>query len=197
MARWEPNARERLGRAALDLFVERGYEATTVAEIADRAGLTKSTFFRYYADKRDVLSAGQDVLMEAFGDAIRKAPAETTTVGCIALALDAAAAAFTPDRHDIAPKRRAVVAANSELQERELLKSALLTSTMAEALLERGVEKMTAQLAAELAILAFGITYARWSEPENQQPYADIARVVLGELQERAAALGADTFDSV
>jgi AcrR family transcriptional regulator len=197
MARWEPNARERLGRAALDLFVERGYEATTVAEIADRAGLTKSTFFRYYADKRDVLSAGQDVLMEAFGDAIRKAPAETTTVGCIALALDAAAAAFTPDRHDIAPKRRAVVAANSELQERELLKSALLTSTMAEALLERGAEKMTAQLAAELAILAFGITYARWSEPENQQPYADIARVVLGELQERAAALGADTFDSV
>ena len=190
MSRWEPNARERLARAALELFVERGYEATTVAEIADRAGLTKSTFFRYFADKREVLSAGQDVLTEAFGDAIRKRPPETTIIGCIAAALDAASAAFTPDRHDFALRRRAVLEANSELHERELLKRALLTSTMADALLERGADEMTAHLAADLGVLALGITYTRWAEPENQQPFADIARIVLAELQDCAAALG-------
>src|SRR5580704_8394075 len=124
MARWEPNARERLERAALALFTEHGFDATTVAEIADRAGLTKSTFFRYFADKREVLSAGQDVLTEAFGDAIRKRPPETTITGCIATALEAASAAFTPDRHQFASQRRAVLEANSELQERELLKRA-------------------------------------------------------------------------
>ena len=69
MARWEPNARERLERAALALFTERGFDATTVAEIADRAGLTKSTFFRHFADKREVLFGGQDLLVQLFSDA--------------------------------------------------------------------------------------------------------------------------------
>src|SRR5438270_53533 len=113
MARWEPNARERLERAALALFVEHGYDATTVAEIADRAGLTKSTFFRHFADKREVLFGGQDILAGLFSDAIRAAPPSATTVECLAAALGSAAAAFTPDRHDLAPQRRAVIAANS------------------------------------------------------------------------------------
>jgi hypothetical protein len=106
MARWEPNARQRLERAALALFTEHGYDATTVAEIADRAGLTKSTFFRHFADKREVLFGGQDLLTELFTEAIRTAPPSATTADCLAAALQAAAAAFTPDRHDLAPQRR-------------------------------------------------------------------------------------------
>ena len=124
MARWEPNARERLERAALALFTEHGFDATTVAEIADRAGLTKSTFFRHFADKREVLFGGQDMLVQFFSDGIRTAPPSATTAECLAAALEAAAVAFTPERHDLAPQRRAVIAANSELQERELLKRA-------------------------------------------------------------------------
>src|SRR5215475_15901747 len=89
MSRWEPNARERLERAALDLFAEQGYDATTVAGIADRAGLTKSTFFRHFADKREVLFGGQDMLVSAFSDAIRAAPSSATTIECIAGALAA------------------------------------------------------------------------------------------------------------
>ena len=192
MARWEPNARERLERAALALFIEHGYDATTVAEIADRAGLTKSTFFRHYADKREVLFGGQDMLAELISDAIRAAPPSATTADCLAAALQAVAAAFTPDRHDLAPQRRAVIAANSELQERELLKRARLASAMAEALRARGADEPTARLASEVGVLAFSTAYARWAAPDSQQPFPEIAAAALRDLQARAATLGAD-----
>jgi AcrR family transcriptional regulator len=192
MGRWEPNARERLERAALALFAGHGYDATTVAEIADRAGLTKSTFFRHFADKREVLFGGQDMLAELFSDAIRAAPPAATTAGCLAAALESAAAAFTPDRHDLAPQRRAVIAANSELQERELLKRARLASAMADALRARGADDVAARLAAEMGVLAFSTAYARWAAPGNPQPFSTIAHAALRDLQARATTLGAD-----
>jgi hypothetical protein len=77
-----------------------------------------------------VLFGGRDVMAERFADAIRTAPPEATTAGCLATALESAAAAFTPDRHDLAGQRRAVIAAHSELQERELLKQARPGSAM-------------------------------------------------------------------
>ena len=193
MGRWEPNARERLERAALALFVEHGYDATTVAQIADRAGLTKSTFFRHFADKREVLFGGQDMLAELFSDAVRTAPPSATTAGCLAAALESAAVAFTPDRHDLAPQRRAVIAANSELQERQLLKRARLASAMADALRVRGADDTTARLAAEMGVLAFSTAYARWAAPDNRQPFTEIAHAALRDLQARATTLGTDT----
>jgi AcrR family transcriptional regulator len=192
MGRWEPNARERLERAALALFVERGYDDTTVAEIADRAGLTKSTFFRHFADKREVLFGGQDMLASLFSDAISAAPSSATTVDCLAAALESATAAFTPERHDLAPQRRAVIAANSELQERELLKRARFAAAIAEALRLRGADDTTARLAAEMGALAFSTAYARWAAPENRQPFIEIARAALRDLQARATTLGTD-----
>jgi AcrR family transcriptional regulator len=191
MARWEPNARERLERAALALFAEHGYDATTVAEIADRAGLTKSTFFRHFADKREVLFGGQDMLANLFSDAIRTAPPVATAADCLAAALEAAAVAFTPDRHDLAPQRRAVIAAHSELQERELLKRARLAAAMADALRARGADDVAARLAAEIGVLAFSTAYARWAAPENQQPFTQIAHAALRDLQASATTLGA------
>ncbi|HTS97874.1 MAG TPA: helix-turn-helix domain-containing protein [Streptosporangiaceae bacterium] len=192
MARWEPNARERLERAALALFAEHGYDATTVAEIADRAGLTKSTFFRHFTDKREVLFGGRDLLAELFSAAIRTAPPSATAGDCLAAALQAAAVAFTPERRDLAPQRQAVIAANSELQERELLKRARLGSVMADALCARGADDTTARLAAQIGVLAFSTAYARWAAPGNRQPFSDIAREALRDLQARATALGAD-----
>jgi AcrR family transcriptional regulator len=192
MGRWEPNARQRLERAALALFTERGYDDTTVAEIADRAGLTKSTFFRHFADKREVLFGGQDLLAKVFSDAIQAAPPAATTVDCLAAALESAAVAFTPDRHELAPQRRAVIAANSELQERELLKRARLASVLTEALRARGTDETTARLAAEVGVLAFSTAYARWAAPDNRgQPFAEIARAALCDLQARVVTLGA------
>ncbi|WP_113702939.1 TetR/AcrR family transcriptional regulator [Nonomuraea lactucae] len=192
MGRWEPNARERLERAALALFVERGYDATTVAEIADRAGLTKSTFFRHFADKREVMFGGPDALAELFSDAIRTAPPSTAIAGCLAAALESVAAAFTPDRHDLAGQRRTLIATSSELRERELLKLARLGSAMADALRARGADDTTARLAAEVGVLAFSTAFARWAAPENRQPFIEIAHAALRDLQAAATALGAD-----
>ncbi len=63
----------RLERAALELYLENGYDQTTVAEIAGRAGLTERTFFRHFTDKREVLFRG-DELAQAMADAIDSAP---------------------------------------------------------------------------------------------------------------------------
>src|SRR5690348_7759176 len=92
VARWEPNASGRLREAALDLYTERGYEQTTVAEIAERAGLTARTFFRYFADKREVLFAGSADLQARLVQALREAPDSASPMAAVAAALDAAAA---------------------------------------------------------------------------------------------------------
>ena len=127
VGRWQPNARERLVRAGLELFLERGYDSVTVAEIAERAGLTKRTFFRHLADKREVLFLGEDVLARLMADAIADAPESATPMAAIAAALEAAATAFPSERPDIALQRQTVIASNSNLQERESLKRATLT----------------------------------------------------------------------
>ena len=112
MGRWEPDARQRLVRAALELFSEQGYDNTTVAQIAKRAGLTKSTFFRHFPDKREVLFVGQDTLSRLLAAGIAAAPSAATPLEAVAEALDAASVAFTPDRREFGPKRRAVIAGN-------------------------------------------------------------------------------------
>jgi AcrR family transcriptional regulator len=191
MGRWEPNTRERLERAALALFAEHGYDATTVAEIADRAGLTKSTFFRHFADKREVLFGGQEPMADRFAEAIRTAPPEATTTDCLAAAIGTAAPYFTPERHDLAVQRRSAIVANCDLEERQLLKRARLSDAVTGALLGRGADETTARLAAEMGILAFGTAYARWAEPDNERPYLEIAHEVLADLRTCAAMLGA------
>jgi DnaJ-domain-containing protein 1 len=133
------------------------------------------------------------MLASLFSDAIRAAPSSATTVDCLAAALESAATvAFTQDRHDLAPQRRAVIAANSELQERELLKRARFAAAIAEALRLRGADDTTARLAAEMGALAFSTAYARWAAPENRQPFIEIARAALRDLQARATTLGTD-----
>ncbi len=87
MSRWEPNARGRLEQAALELYVERGFEQTTVAEIAERAGLTERTFFRHFADKREVLFAGAGTLRELLVSAVAGAPASAAPIEAVAAAL--------------------------------------------------------------------------------------------------------------
>ncbi|WP_043619625.1 TetR/AcrR family transcriptional regulator [Nonomuraea candida] len=189
MARWEPNARERLERAALDLFVERGYESTTAAEIAERAGLAKSTFFRHFADKREVLFGSQDRLNGVFAEAITGAPGTAAPIEALGAALEAVATFFGRERHAWAHRRRAVVESSADLRERELLKLAALTAAMAGALRGRGVPDPAASLAAELGCLAFRNAYARWAEPANEREFADLARQELADLAAATATL--------
>src|ERR1700728_69007 len=164
MARWEPNASERLALAALDLFAERGYENTTVIDIAQRAGLGKTTFFRHFQDKREVLF-GDGTMNGLLAEAIAAAPTGATPLEAVAHALDAVGRdAFTPARRELVARRRGVIAANPELQEREALKGLSLTASMTEALRRRGVPDLTACVAAELGALAMTIAYERWSD---------------------------------
>lgn len=189
MARWEPNARERLVRAALDLFSEQGYDATTVKEIADRAGLTKTTFFRHFPDKREVLFAGQDTHARLLGDAIMEAPGPATPLQAVGAALDAITATFTDDRREFSAKLRSVTADNGELQERASWKRSGLAKAMADALHKRGVSEPTAGLAAELGIRAFYQAFDQWADPANQQTLTELARHALDELRAVMAAL--------
>jgi AcrR family transcriptional regulator len=187
MARWRPNAPERLALAALDLFAERGYENTTVIDIAQRAGLGKTTFFRHFQDKREVLF-GDGTLNGLLADAIAAAPASAAPLEAVAHALDAAGrTAFTPARREFVARRRAVIAASPELQEREALKGLGLTASMADALSRRGVPRVTSRVAAELCALAWKIAYERWSDTANDDDFSELARRALGEVQAASA----------
>jgi AcrR family transcriptional regulator len=191
MARWEPNTRERLVRAALDLFTEQGYDATTVSEIAERAGgLSKMTFFRYFPDKREVLfAAGQEVHSQILTDAIAAAPAAATPLQAVSAALDALTATFTEDRREFAARLRAVIAGTSELRERAASKRTGLAEAMAQALEKRGVPEPTASLAAEVGTRAYYGAFDQWADPASQQTLTDLTRRALDELRAAAAAL--------
>jgi AcrR family transcriptional regulator len=189
MARWEPGARDRLVAAAVDLFTEQGYDATTVAQIAQRAGVTRSTFFRHFPDKREVLAAGQDALCQLLSGGIADAPSSATPLEAIRAGLEAAAQAFTPERRHLGPKMRDAIAASTELQERETLKRVGLATAMTDALKERGISDPTASLAAEVGVLALKIAHARWADPTNRQELAVLARQSLQELQTASATL--------
>ena len=189
MPRWEPDAQTRLVTAALELFVEQGYDETTVAQIAERAGLTKSSFFRHFPDKREVLFAGQDAFSKLPVEAVAAAPEDATPLEAVGAGLQALGTVFTAERRPFASKRQAVIAANSELQEREALKLAGLGSAMRRALRRRGVTDPTASLAAELGILAFRAAFTRWTAPANRRAFGDLAAQALDELEAATAAL--------
>jgi AcrR family transcriptional regulator len=189
VSRWAPDARERLETAALDLFVENGYEETTVAQIAERAGLNRATFFRHFADKREVLFSGEDVLAGLFADAIRAAAPDATLIECLQAAFAAAGVALTPRQRAKAAQRVLVVAANSELQERGLLKHARIAGSISAALRTRGTDELTARLGAEVGMLAFRIAVERWLAAGNDEPFPLHAAAALRDLRVRAAAL--------
>jgi AcrR family transcriptional regulator len=192
MGRWQPGATERLVVAAVDLFTEQGYDATTVAQIAERAGVTRSTFFRHFSDKRELLVAGQGTLSKLLADGITEAPPEASPLEAVAAGLERASGAMGPANRELGPRLKAAVAASTELQERDALKSVGMAAAMTGALVARGVPDPTAQLAAELGVLAFKGGYARWSESDREDAggLAGHALATLAELRAATASLG-------
>ncbi len=192
MARWEPGARERLVVAAVDLFIEQGYDATTVTQIAARAGATRSTFFRHFSDKREVLVAGQATLSQLLVEGIAEAPASASPLEAVAAGLERASSIMGPVNRDLGPRLKAAVAASTELQERDALKSIGLAVAMTAALVARGVPDPAAHLAAEIGVLAFKRGYAQWSEADRDDPtgLAHHALAALNNLRKVTATLG-------
>lgn len=187
MARWQPGARERLVVAAVDLFTEQGYDDTTVIQIAERAGVTKSTFFRYFADKRELLVAGQQTLSRLLAEGIAQAPADAGPLDAVAAGLERAASGMGPMTRELGPRLKAAVAASAELQERDALKSVGLAAAMTEALLARGVQDPVAHLAGELGVLAFKRGYTAWLD-NDQDAEGGLAPYALAALDELRAA---------
>lgn len=183
MGRWEPGARERLGKAALELFIEVGYERTTVAEIAARAGVTERTFFRYFADKREVLFAGGHELEDLLVKLVTGAPASVAPLDAVASALTMAATEFFAERRDFSRQRQAVINSNSDLLERELLKLASMTAALAATLRDRGVSEPAASLVAESGMAVFKTAFAQWVSDDNARDLSEIITQTLTDLK--------------
>jgi AcrR family transcriptional regulator len=183
MGRWEPNARGRLEQAAMELYVERGFEQTTVAEIAKRAGLTERTFFRHFADKREVLFWGSATLQEHLVTAVTSAPDSAAPIDAIAAAVEVAGV-LLQERREAARQRQTIIAANTELQERELIKLASLASALAGALRQRGVGEPAASLTAEAGIAVVKIAFGLWVDGDSEQ---DLPRLIQESLDELKA----------
>jgi AcrR family transcriptional regulator len=182
MVRWEPGTRSRLQAAAMDLFVRQGFEQTTAAEIAAEVGLSERTFFRHFADKREVLFDGQHLLEEAFLGGVAAAEPDASPMRTIESALDAAAAFFSDERRSWSVLRQTIIDANPPLQERELLKLAGLARVMASALRDRGVPADAAALAAESGLTVFGVAFQAWVSPGETRSFRAVVHDVLATL---------------
>lgn len=191
MGRWQPNARERLVIAAVDLFSEQGYDETTVAQITDRAGVTKSTFFRHFPDKRELLVAGQATLSGLLAEGIASAPTAAGPLDAIAAGLTRASQTLGPANHELGPRLEALIASSTELQERSILKGVGLANAMSQALRARGVPDAIARLAAEMGLLAFHQGFVTWSSsPQGDgKQLARLTVAALDELRTAAASL--------
>jgi len=163
MPRWDPRAEDRIREAALELFLEHGYENVTVAEITERAGLTRRTFSRYFADKRDVLFAGSDQLPVILAHSVRHAEDTLSPFEALLAALMKIASGLA-DQAPLAAQRRTVVRASPELQERGRTKLAAATDAVAAALRDRGTAPSAATLLAEVGIAIFRTAFERWTD---------------------------------
>jgi AcrR family transcriptional regulator len=181
MARWTPDSRGRLHTAALELFAERGFEHTTVAEIAQRAGVTERTYFRHFSDKREVLFAAGPALQEALVSAVADAPASLSPLDAVAAGLKAIAAEL-PDR-EFAQRRQAIIAAHPGLQERDLMKNASRSAALAEVLRARGLREAAASVTAEIGIAIFKIASERWMDDTNDRSLPELIHDYLDELR--------------
>jgi len=182
MSRWEPNARERLATAALELHGDRGYEQTTVAEIAKCAGLTERTFFRHYADKREVLFASSGEFQELFVEAVAEALNSAAPIDALAAGLDAVSEMLAGQR-DFVRARQAVIRANVELQERDLIKLESISAALADTLRRHGVTEPAASLAAEAGVAVFKVGFQRWIVAEEDLDLSRVMRESLDELK--------------
>jgi AcrR family transcriptional regulator len=190
MPRWAPRAEDRLREAALELFLEHGYENVTVAEITERAGLTRRSFSRYFTDKRDVLFAGSERLPGLLARSVGNADSTLSSFEALLTALVDVGGVLA-DQAPLAAQRRAVVQTSQELQERGRTKFAAVTDAVADALRDRGAAESEATLLAQVGVAIFRTAFERWTDQRDDVGLPARIREVAAEL---AASLGAVDF---
>jgi AcrR family transcriptional regulator len=173
MGRWEPDAAGRLQQAAFELYDGRGFESTTVADIAEHAGLTKRTFFRHFADKREVFFWRSDELERLIVEGTRGTPADVSPLDAVMAGLHAASGLFE-SRREFVMRRQRIVDTSAELQERELMKFAHLSAAVTSVLRERGVGDPAAGLAADTGLTVLRAAFATWVAGGNERPLDEL-----------------------
>lgn len=183
MSRWKPNARERLERAALELFVEQGFAGTTVPQITARAGLTTRTFFRYFADKREVLFASEEEFPALVARVMAQAPASLSPMMVIVQGFETVAVTLFEGRREELRTRRAVIQSDEGLRERELRKLSALSEVVSQGFRDRGFDELTSTLAAEIGMTVFRVAISRWLDQEDEQPLTELVFDTLSALR--------------
>jgi AcrR family transcriptional regulator len=186
MARWDPGAEDRLRQAAMDLFLERGFEAVTATDIAVRAGLTRRTFFRYFTDKREVLFAGSEQLVDAVADAAHAVDARRSPIETVLQALSSVGSALA-ELSARASDRRTVIAASPDLQERERTKMAAVTAALTAALRQRGIDDSTAHMFGQVGVAVFATAFGRWVDSAGRADFAETFQQTVAELRSAMA----------
>jgi AcrR family transcriptional regulator len=183
MGRWEPDARDRIERAALDLFGEHGFDRVTVPEITARAGLTTRTFFRHFADKREVLFADADQMPALAARLVLDAPPGLGPADVVAHGLPVLAAAFE-GRLEQLRQRKAVIDGHDGLRERELRKLERLVDAIAEAFRGRGADDLTAAVVAQTAVGVVKVALGRWIASDGREPLRAIMTDALARVSD-------------
>ena len=181
MPRWEHGSEERLKQAAMELFEEQGFEATSAVQIARRARVTTRTFFRYFADQEEILFADAEKLSAALVEQVRQAP----DVGEPLRAVTGALAGFDWESlgpHEVQRRREAMIAANPQLLERDLIKQQQMADGFAQALHGRGVDPATAELAAAVGVQVFRLAYRQWLADGDTADLPTMTEAVLSRL---------------
>jgi AcrR family transcriptional regulator len=186
VSRWRPDARERLERAAIELFAAQGFAATTVPQITARAGLTTRTFFRHFADKREVLFGGAEI-PESAARLIADAPASMDPVTLIADGLQVVAETRFDGRRDEFRQRRAIIRSDEGLRERDLSKRAALAKAIRDGFVGRGVDARTAALLAESTVTVLNVAIDEWLDSGDDN--RTLSQIILDALQSLRTAL--------
>ena len=191
MPRWDAQAEERLRIAAIELFLEFGYENVTVAQIADRAGLARRTFSRYFADKRDVLFAGSERLPGLLVEALRQANPELPPFEALVTALADVGTVLSGQVASHAAQRREVIAHSPELQERGRTKFAAAADALSAELVQRGSKPESAALLADVGIAIFRTGFSRWVDNPGDDDLATCLRDAGAELADAVGTFSA------
>jgi len=173
VGRWAPDARGRLQRAALELFVEQGFAATTVPQITERAGLTTRTFFRHFADKREVFFEG-DTIPQMARRLLAEVPDDVDPLSLLRHGLRQVGAERFDGHREEVRRRREVILAEPALRERDAQKRDDLVAVLHPGLVARGVDPLTAAILAQTAVVVLHVALQEWLDAPEQQELGDV-----------------------
>jgi AcrR family transcriptional regulator len=187
MARWDPGTEQRLIQAALDLYSQHGYDNVTITQIAERAGITRRSYFRYFPDKREVLFARSEQLPLAMADAVTTLDESLDPLTTALRAISEVGTALTARIVGVI-ERRAVISASVELQERNRTKLAAVADAVGDALRRRGADPDQSVLIGQLATIVFETAYNRWADEGGRVPFVSCVDAAAETLRAAVSA---------